>query len=233
MALACALDYRDAISLLRRVLGSQKTVSNLGKSFYADYTKRLPMLIYEFSMLGEVFADRWLDMSDYEITLTSHSSDSTSRQLDISWCALRFAESMATAVTVQIEGESSPRLNLKSFGDSTSTTIDIPPFSASKGLKITVEVTAIAVAMGGDPKYAFLSQGKPSAAVIEEVLPSTTTLDFKEDFSRFRMMPEGLDSAVRPVGEKMKVFLLGSYRYWRKCYPSAINYIYLWLYVFH
>ncbi|KAG9124566.1 hypothetical protein FRC07_011106 [Ceratobasidium sp. 392] len=217
-AVACALEYRNAISLLRKLLRSKLAVSNLGQRMYQDYIKRLDVLIYDFSMMSKQFAEQWLDMSDYELELNAYSSGSTGRKLDILWNNLRLKGPMVTAVTVQIEGESVPRLKLKSFGNSTTTTIDIPPLSTSKNLIIKAQVSVLGAAWGGDPKYAFFSQGNPSYAVLEESAASTQVLDFGTKFPKFTLDDD--DDPLTASGN-MHVFQLGSVRYWPMNYVDG------------
>ncbi|KAG8792535.1 hypothetical protein FRC12_005851 [Ceratobasidium sp. 428] len=219
-ALACALEYREAISLLRKVLRSKQTVSNLGKRAYKDYNQRLDVFLYDFSMMSYLFAEQWLDMTDYEVELRVHSPSSTSRKLDVSWDPLRLKGPMTIAVTVQIEGEKEPRLKLKSFDGATKTTIDIPPFSDSSNLAIKVQVSALGAAWGGDPKYAFFSQGKPVYGLIEEVPKSTATLDFNTKFSEFALRKSS--SSLTAKGN-MPVFLMGSHRYWPMNFVDGRN----------
>ncbi|KAG8794855.1 hypothetical protein FRC12_020712 [Ceratobasidium sp. 428] len=219
-ALACALEYRSAIFLLRKVLGSEQSASNLGERVYNDYTQRLDVLLYDFSMMSRQFADQWLDMTDYEVELRAHSPSATGRKLDISWDPLRLKGPMLTAVTVQIEGEKEPRLKLKTFENATKTTIDIPPFSDSTGLAIKVQVSAFGAVVGGDPKYAFFSQGKPAYGLLEEVPIGTTTLDFDTKFPAFTLRDSG--SSLIAKGN-MPVFLMGSYRYWPMNFVDGRN----------
>ncbi|KAG8786455.1 hypothetical protein FRC12_016523 [Ceratobasidium sp. 428] len=210
-ALACALEYRSAIFLLCKVLSSEQSVSSIGERFYNDYTLRLDVLLYDFSMMSQQFADQWLDMTDHEVELRVHSPSATGRKLDVSWDPLRLKGPLITAVTLQIEGEKEPRLKLKSFDGATKTTIDIPPFSDSSSLTVKVQVSALGAAWGGDPKYAFFSQGKPAYGLIEEVPKSIAILDLGTHFPAFTLKRSS--SSLTAQGN-MPVFLMGSHRYW-------------------
>ncbi|KAG8762250.1 hypothetical protein FRC11_010286 [Ceratobasidium sp. 423] len=210
-ALACALEYRDAILLLRKVLRSREVTSKLGNSLYNDYRQRLPVLIYDFSMMGKQFAERWLDMSDYEITMTAHSPTPEGRELDISWSTIHRDRPIDTAVTLLINGEPEPSLNLEHFENTNTTTIHIPPLSRTEKLTITVQVSAVGAAMGGEPKYAFFSIGDPVSATMEEVPPSETKLRFEKEFPSFMVTS---DSNSLYAGGEMPVLIFGSHRYW-------------------
>ncbi|KAG8714487.1 hypothetical protein FRC09_017556 [Ceratobasidium sp. 395] len=219
-ALACALEYRSAVFLLRKVLGSEQSASNLGERVYNDYTQRLDVLLYDFSVMSRQFAEQWLNMTDYEIELRVHSPSANGRKLDISWDPLRLKGPMLTAVTVQIEGEKEPRLKLKTFENATKTTIDIPAFSDSTGLAIKVQVSAFGAVVGGDPKYAFFSQGKPAYGLLEEVPIGTTTLDFDTKFPAFTLRDSG--SSLIAKGNT-PVFLMGAHRYWPMNFVDGRN----------
>ena len=216
-ALACALEYRTAISLLREVLQSDQgqVISRIRHKDYEEYKMRLALLIHDFSLLSRQFAEQWLDMTECKISMTAHSPSVNGRKLDISWTPLRLEGPVITAVTVQIKGEPEPRLRLKSFGRESSATVDIPSFSFNKGLKIVVQVSSLAAVWGGEPKYLFFSQGKPTFATVEELPPSVTTLNFYEHFPDFQELPG--DDAMITTGDtdNIPVFVLGSHRYWR------------------
>ncbi|KAG9122188.1 hypothetical protein FRC07_001538 [Ceratobasidium sp. 392] len=210
-ALACALEYREAIFLLRKVLRSAESVLKLGERVYNDYNQRLDLLVYDFSMLKWQFGEQWLDMADYEVELKAHSSTTNGRKLDISWNNLRLKGPMRTAVTAQIEGEAEPRLELKSFENSTRTTIDIPVFSGSENLAVKVQVWAIGEVRGGDPEYVFRSWGELAYGILDEVSVGTEVLDFNSKFSQFTLHSS---AGSLTANGHIPVLLLGSYRYW-------------------
>ncbi|KDQ09351.1 hypothetical protein BOTBODRAFT_58709 [Botryobasidium botryosum FD-172 SS1] len=174
--LACALDYRRAIKVIRKVLGSKDTAKELGAKAYADYLKRRAVLVYDFSLLSKHFAERWLDMSDYEIEMKILPAEFTysPRKLEIKWDTPRTAESLTTAITVYVNDTLTVKLKTS---DTDTIVIDIPPFNLKENFQVTAKVTAVAAKWGGEPVYAFYSQGRPSTGVLEEVPPTVTTGD--------------------------------------------------------
>ncbi|KAA1478246.1 hypothetical protein DENSPDRAFT_662403 [Dentipellis sp. KUC8613] len=215
-AFACAQEYRGAIKILRKVLQSDSTAPKLGNKEYTDYEQRRAMLVYDFSLLGRNFADRWLDMSDYEISISLIEKNSDhGRQLRIKWDRLRAAESMATVVTVEVSGGST---TVAQNSDSTIT-VNIPDFSITDGLRVSVNVTAMAAIWGAAKQYAFYSQGRPALTAYVEWDAQITHLDVSAEWPNG--VPDGLMDPPTPGNQywsadakNFPVLLLGAFRYW-------------------
>ncbi|CEL63222.1 cobyric acid synthase CobQ [Rhizoctonia solani AG-1 IB] len=211
--LECALDYREAIALLRKILRSRNIVKNLGNSVYKDYSQRLSMLIYDFSMLSANFARQWLDMSDYQIAMKAPPSNNESiRRLQISWSRMLLKPNTGVLVTVLIDDKPGP-LTFKCIENTDTITIDIPGYSRTKKLNITVLVSTAVVVQGGNPKYTFYSQGKPSIATVKEEPPIVTTLNISNYFPETVSLL-GDSMTYTPFRNDTPLILLGSYLHW-------------------
>ncbi|KAA1478240.1 hypothetical protein DENSPDRAFT_662235 [Dentipellis sp. KUC8613] len=218
--LACAQEYRAAIKILRKILQSDTTAPKLGNKEYTDYTQRRAMLVYDFSLLSRAFADRWLDMSDYEISISLIAkTDDHGRQLRIKWDRLRVVQSMATVMTVSVSGGST---TVAQRSENTIT-VDIPDLSILGGLHVDVDVTAMAAIWGDDKQYAFYSQGRPTTAAYVEWAAQITSLNFETEWPNG--VPSGLkgppstSDTIWPVDSKQyPVLLLGAFRYWPLSY---------------
>ncbi|KAF8644531.1 hypothetical protein AX16_008407 [Volvariella volvacea WC 439] len=225
-ALECALDYRAAIQVLRKALSSSTTSPNLPGSVYKDYQQRRAMLIYDFSLLSQNFANKWLDFSGLDTMITTtlvepEDSQATppNRKLKISWNSPYNDQSLVTSLTVYIndDDETNPVIKLKQF-DSNVAIVDIPPFGSS-GLRITAKVGALAATWGGDPKYAFYSQGKPAASnFVEQPLKiKVDTLDVKEFTNTLPELTAGPPVDISSV----RVLSMESYQYWPMSFKNV------------
>ncbi|CAE6405911.1 unnamed protein product [Rhizoctonia solani] len=212
-ALECALYYREAIALLRKILRSQNIVKNLGNNVYRDYTQRLPRLIYDFSVLSADFAKQWLDMSDYQIAMKAvPSEDQSTRRLEISWSRMLLKPNTGALVTVLINGKPGP-LTLKCIENANTTAVDIPSYSLTERLNITVIVSTAVIAQGGNPKYTFYSQGKPTSATIEEQPPTITTLNMGNYFPKTISLPDD-PMTYTPFRDDSPLIRSGTYLHW-------------------
>ncbi|KAF9072536.1 hypothetical protein BDP27DRAFT_1320116 [Rhodocollybia butyracea] len=212
-ALACALEYRAAIMLLRQVLQSSSVAPKLGKSFFDDYTARRTVLVHNFSTLSTRFAQKWLDMSGISVytNVTGINSDGT-RELEVSWSRLRSHETMVTAVTLYINGIT--HLVKAVFG-SDSTTITIPgPLCLD--LNVQVRVTAFAALYGGTPQYktdyAFFAQGRSGVGSFIE----SAAVGFRSTSDQPPSPPsqEGYQWVPLPYSSNYPVLTIGNYTYW-------------------
>ncbi|KAF8755521.1 hypothetical protein RHS01_05232 [Rhizoctonia solani] len=213
-ALACALEYRQAIALLRKILRSKNIVKNLGNSVYKDYTQRLSMLIYDFSTLSTDFAVQWLDMSEYQISMKASPSkhDGSTRKLEISWSRMVLKQNTGALVTVMIDDQPGP-LTLKCVENTNTIVVDIPDYSRTKQLNITVIVSTAVLAQGGDPKYTFYSQGKPTVATIKEEPPTTAILNIKDYFPESISIP-GDPMTYTAFCDNTPLVITGTYLHW-------------------
>ncbi|KAF9072533.1 hypothetical protein BDP27DRAFT_1320110 [Rhodocollybia butyracea] len=212
-ALACALEYRAAIMLLRQVLQSSSVAPKLGKSFFDDYTARRTVLVHNFSTLSTRFAQKWLYMLGVSVSsnVTRINRDGT-RTLEVSWSRLRRHETMVTAVTLYVNGVS--QITKKDLGTE-STTITIPgPLCLD--LNVQVRVTAFTALYGGKPQYktdyAFYAQGRSAVGSFNESI--AVGFRYSSELPPSPLSQESYQWVPLPYSTHYPVLTIGNYTYW-------------------
>jgi hypothetical protein len=211
-ALDCALDYRDAIALLRKALNSPLVVKHIGKMLYKDYRLRLAYLLHGFSNLSREFGEKWLDMSKINVALSFIEGDT---KLQVMWDPLYLDEDTAYAVSITVNGH---EIEKDAACLDTTYIIDGSAFAGS-GSRIVASVTAVTAVQGGDPPYAFFSQGAVAKGTYNQPFISVHHLDL----AYAPKFPDGLEAVCHENGQAVRdsksypVLKIGSSTFWRAC----------------
>lgn len=225
----CAVDYRLAIRLLRKVLRSKSTVENLGAKMFEDYKKRRAWLIYNFIELRNRFADKWLSMENYNVEVSFIDIEGYGRKLQVIWDKLpQDRQNVVTAVTLYHQGRPIKTMEHFEIRDSMFL-LDVPDFDLSNGTEYVVKIYAFAATIitpEDDEGYAFTSQGKPATGTYVEVSPRCVTADANEfvvpEGMELRMLSGPNDDPSSQFDKKAyPIFQAGQYTYWRK-FTSAL-----------
>lgn len=144
---ACAVDYLDAIAMLRRILTSQDTVSKLPKKVFDDWSCRRAYLVYQFSLLSSEFADKWLRPHPLAVDLVEGD------KIRLKWTNLPYP-GCVTIVSLLVDGKS---IIDPTYAKAGVLTVDRPCSSSPQ--EVTAMVTSFVYRTQGDPPYTFYSRG--------------------------------------------------------------------------